>query len=431
METVSPSLPKSEDTRRDSATALVQRKADGAAVNLDERLRPIRVGISSAQHFWTFDLARQMERLGYLSHLYTGYPKWKVDRMLREKVRSFPWVMVPLAASGRLGMYGLQKRLQLPAARTFDDWTARSLEPCDVFHCVSLFGLKSHRVAKQRYGALTVCDRGSSHILFQDEILAEEYARWRILYRLVNRGVVERELGEYEICDLVAVPSEFVWRTFIEKGVPEKKLVKLPFGVDLELFRPIAKQDKVFRVIYVGNLTLRKGLPYLLEATAAPGAPPLELWLIGSVDPDIKPLLAKYKGRFRYMGVIARPELYKYYSQGSVFVLASIEEGLALVQAQAMACGLPVIATTNTGAEDLFSDGVEGFIVPIRSPEAIREKIVFLYEHPAIRDEMAEAAKLRVSSLRGWDRYGGLAAAAYLQRLGEHTGAASARNSLH
>ncbi|MGD0073558.1 MAG: glycosyltransferase family 4 protein [Candidatus Binataceae bacterium] len=383
----------------------------------DDSVAPIRVGISSAQHFWTFDLARQMERLGCLTHLYTGYPKWKVDGALRDKARTFPWVMATYEAAARLGMHELHRKLQLFAASSFDDWTARSLEPCDVFHCVSLFGLKSYRAARDRYGALTVCDRGCSHILFQDQILAEEYARWRVPYRPINPRVVERELGEYEICDLIAVPSEFARRTFVEKGVPEKKLVKLPFGVELKLFRPAPKQDRVFRVIYVGNITLRKGLQYLLEAIAAPGMPALELWLIGSIDPDVRPLLAKYQDRFQHLGTIARPELYKYYSQGSVFVMASVEEGFGMVQAQAMACGIPVIATRNTGAEDLFSDGVEGFIVPIRSPEAIREKIVYLYENPAERERMAEAAKGRVRNLGGWDRYGEAAAAAYRERL--------------
>ncbi len=387
------------------------------AAAYDDSVAPIRVGISSAQHFWTFDLARQMERLGCLTHLYTGYPKWKVDGALRDKARTFPWVMATYEASARLGLHELHRKLQLFAASSFDDWTARGLEPCDVFHCVSLFGLKSYRAARDRYGALTVCDRASSHILFQDQILAEEYARWRVAYRPINPGVIERELAEYEICDWIAVPSEFVRRTFIEKGVGEDKLIKLPFGVDIDLFRQIPKHDETFRVIYVGNLTLRKGLPYILEAIAAPGLPPLELWLIGSIDPDVEPILAKYQKLYRYLGTVPRPELHKFYSQGSVFVLASIEEGLALVQAQAMACGLPVIATRNSGAEDLFSDGVEGFIVPIRSAEAIREKIVYLYENPAERERMAEAAKRRVRNLGGWDRYGEAAVAAYRERL--------------
>ena len=62
-------------------------------------------------------------------------------------------------------------------------------------------------------------------------------------------------------------------------------------------------------------------------------------------------------------------------SSSHVLVLPSVEEGLALVQAQAMACGCPLISSTNTGGEDLFSDGVEGFLVPIRSPEAIAERL--------------------------------------------------------
>ena len=126
------------------------------------------------------------------------------------------------------------------------------------------------------------------------------------------------------------------------------------------------------------------------------------------------------RGDSAILAVIPRTKLYRYYSQGSVFVIASLEEGLALVQAQAMACGLPVIATTNTGAEDLFTDGVEGFIVPIRDPEAIREKVIYLYEHPEVRQEMAQAALQRVKSMGGWNEYGKKAAAVYKEALNRH-----------
>lgn len=92
-------------------------------------------------------------------------------------------------------------------------------------------------------------------------------------------------------------------------------------------------------------------------------------------------------------------------------------KGLATVQGQAMACGLPVIATTNTGGEDLFTDGVEGFVVPIRSPEAIREKVLYLYEHPEVREEMSRAALQRVQQLGGWNDYGERMVATYEQAL--------------
>jgi glycosyltransferase involved in cell wall biosynthesis len=91
-----------------------------------------------------------------------------------------------------------------------------------------------------------------------------------------------------------------------------------------------------------------------------------------------------------------------------------------LVQAQAMACGVPVIATANTGAEDLFTDGVEGFIVPIRSPEAIREKLEWMMDNRELRDGMAEGALKRVKSLGGWERYGESVESVYRKLAARH-----------
>ena len=366
----------------------------------------MKVCIGSAGRFHTFDLARQMERASWLSRLYTAYPRWKVDGLPRDKVRSFPWLMGPTMLLGRRGFHGVERHLNRLTVKSFDRWMANRLEPCDVFHCLSSFGLRSHRIAKERYGALTVCDRGSSHIGFQDEILAEEYLRWGIPYQPIDRALVDRELQEYNECDLIFVPSTFVYRSFVQKGVPEAKLRKISYGVDLRMFRPMLKSDDVFRVIYVGALSMRKGIPYLLEALCALSLPKFELWLIGAVQPEIKPFLAKYEGKFRCFGEIPRAELHRYYSQASVFVIASIEEGLALVQAQAMACGIPVIATHNTGAEDLFTDGVEGFIVPIRNTDVIRDRLLQLYHHPDQLLEMAKAALHRAQLLGGWDTYG-------------------------
>ena len=240
-------------------------------------------------------------------------------------------------------------------------------------------------------------------------------------FKATDPRLVERELAEYETTDLIFVPSEFAYRTFLEHGVPRHKLRKNSFGADLRVFHPIPKDDDIFRVIYVGTLSVRKGIPYLLEALCGLKLPKFELWLIGSALPEVTPFLARYEGGFRYLGPIPRTKLYQYYSQGSVFGMASIEEGLAMVQPQAMACGLPVIATPNTGAEDLFTDGVEGFIVPVRDPGTIRERVLRLYQDPGLRDEMSRAALRRVQSMRGWNEYGERAARFYADGLAERT----------
>src|SRR5205807_2130428 len=278
-----------------------------------------------------------MERLGHLGCVYTAYPRWKVDGLPSEKVRTFPWLMTASVALARMTGIHAPQEIDWIIHDTFDRWMARQLRACDVFHCLSSFGRRTHRVAREQVGAVTVCDRASSHIAYQDEILAEEHRFWGIPYRPIDRRIVDWELEEYEACELITVPSTFAYRSFIEKGLPEAKLRKVPYGVDLCTFRPTPQKDRIFRIIYVGALSLRKGVLYLL---------------------------------------------------------------------QAMPCGLPVIATTNTGVDDLFNDGVEGFIVPIRDPEAIRQKVLHLYQHRDVRDDMAQAALTRVQTLRGWNNYG-------------------------
>ncbi len=372
------------------------------------------VAVVSAGRFHGFDLARQVYRLGHLSCLYTGYPVWKVDGLPRSKVASFPFIVAPMMLLNKRGLSRIGSRLNWMATESFDRWVARSLRPCDVFHFLSSLGMRSQRVAHS-VGAVTICDRGSTHVLHQDFILAEEFERWGIEYRPFDRRIVERELVEYEEADAIFVPSSFVFKTFVDRGIAPAKLVKIPYGVDTRMFRPATKEDDVFRVIYVGIMNLRKGIPYLLEAIAPLKLPRFELWLVGPVSDDARPFLSRYEGCYRMVGYVSRHELYRYYSQASVFVLASVEEGLATVIAQAMACGIPVIATANTGAEDLITNGVEGFIVPVRDVESIRERVLYLYTEPDVARSMGRAALRRVELLGGWDKYGEAVVECYLR----------------
>lgn len=377
----------------------------------------MRVCIGCQGRFHLFDLARQMERLGHLERLYTGYPRYKVKGLPQEKVNTFPWLMGSYMALGRLGLRLSLDRFQHTILDSFDRWIERNLEACDVFHWLSGSGLGAHRVARERYGALTVCDRGSTHILYQRKLMAEEYGRQGVPFVDFDQRIVDRELVEYDSCDLIVVPSELTYRTFIEQGVPACKLRKNTYGTELDTFHPIAKLDDIFRVIFVGALSFRKGIGYLLEAISTLKLPKFEVWLIGPRLPETEAIISPYEGKFKYFGVVNRQKLKRYYSQGSVFVMPSIEEGLALVQGQAMACGLPVIATTNTGAEDLFTHGVEGFIVPIRDSEAIREKVLQIYGNLELREEMSRAALRRARSMGGWNDHGDRAQRIYADAL--------------
>jgi starch synthase len=379
----------------------------------------LRIAISAFGRFWAFDLAKQVGRYGFLTRLYTAYPYFKVDAQLRPFTQTFPWILSITLVAQRATSHRLTKCLNWLAIDSFDRSVARQIKPCDLFVHLSSFGLHAARRARQ-LGARVICDRGSTHIQYQDEILAEEHARQRLPYSRIDRRVVDKELQEYAEADLITVPSTFAYRSFVEKGVPPNKVQKLSYGVDLGLFHPVPKEDDKFRVIFVGGYSVRKGINYLFEAVRPlVEKRSIEVWLVGTPSPEAREILHRIADLFIDKGAQSRSKLSWFYSQASVLVLPSIEDGFGLVLAQAMACGVPVIATTNTGAEDLITDGVDGFIVPIRDSDIIRQKLQWMLDNPTKRQAMGEAALQRVNSLGGWDKYGETAIAAYRQLLND------------
>ena len=233
---------------------------------------------------------------------------------------------------------------------------------------------------------------------------------------------IEQELAEYESADYIAVPSTFVARTFIAAGVPETKLLINPFGVDLSLFSDaglpfqVPARERGLRVLHVGGVAPRKGVHYLLEAVAR--VPEATLTLVGGISPAMGTHVRKYE-RVKAIGGVPGRDLPRWYREADVFCLLSIEEGLALVLLQAMAMGLPVIATPNTGAEDLIEDGVHGFIVPARDPEAAAARLQQLADAPDLRREMGARARARIAEGFDWAHYGARARAHYARILAQ------------
>lgn len=383
----------------------------------------MNISVFTIGRFWQFDLGRQILRLGHRLSLFTSNPRSHVDAEIRPYARTHPIFRIPFAIGGRLGLAARLYWLDEVLLKDLGRWLERSVDLSwtDIYHALDGVGPGTGRLMKES-GKLWICDRGCSHLLTQQEILLEEYKIWQLPPPEFAPDRIERCVAEYEEAHAITVPSLFAKRSFLENGIAEERVFLCPYGVDLSEFRPDVKRDEVFRIIYVGQITVRKGIGYLLEAVE-----PLvrkhkcELWLVGEVDSRMRRVLDRYKSVFEYKGVYPRKELWRLYSQASVLVLASVEEGFGLVQAQAMACGVPVIATTNTGAEDLFTDGVEGFIVPIRSPEAIREKLEWMMDNEELRERMAAAALEQVKKLGGWDSYGDRVDSVYRELTARHS----------
>jgi glycosyltransferase involved in cell wall biosynthesis len=378
------------------------------------------VTVSFFGRFWSFNLANQLNKRNYLRSLVTSYPAYEAERfgVPKDRIHSLPHYEALQRILGRFPDW-------VPKLDNFEHWVKKGFEKSaanyiskndDLF--VGLSGVSEEGIERsKKLGVKSIIERGSSHVEYQRRLLRGEEDRTGAKIDMPYKRYLEKEKREYQKSDLIVVPSKFVKESFLEYGFKESKICNIPFGVDTDEFSPIEKKDDVFRVVFAGQMMLRKGVHYLLKAFSELDLPNSELLLIGSKRPEIDPYFEEYRDSFRFVGHKPQKELYKYYSQGTVFAMCSIEEGLAMVQPQAMACGLPLICTPNTGGGDLIREEKEGFIVPIRDVDALKEKILWCYENQNECLTMGHAARRRVEEDFTWQDYGRRVVNAYRDLL--------------
>lgn len=214
---------------------------------------------------------------------------------------------------------------------------------------------------------------------------------------------LERKEQEIQLADHIFVPSSFVQDSLLAVGIKPEKISVIPFGAPIEYFRPKPKIDNLFRALFVGRVSPRKGVHYLLKAWQQLQLPDSELLLVG-INDFPEGWLNQYTDIIRYLKSVPHSSLNQYYSAASVLVFPSLVEGLALVQLEAMACGIPIITTSNAGGSDIVTDGVEGFVIPIRDLEALKEKLEWCYRHPQELAAMGRAARQKAEQLT-WKQY--------------------------
>jgi glycosyltransferase involved in cell wall biosynthesis len=358
--------------------------------------------------FHHFELARELDRRGHLDTVYSTWPwaRLKREGLPRTRVQTWPWLHTPQILLNRAGLHlphWLADDLSYQNALRFDDWTARCIgkvAELDALVAISGAGLKTGKLLQQRGGKF-ICDRGSSHQRYQVDIVAGELRRWGIDSPHSDPRVTLRE---------EAIPSSFSRRSFLEQGVAAEKLHTIPYGVRLETFSKVADPPAdAFNVLFAGHVSLRKGIPYLLQAFSQLKHPNKRLRLAGAIASEIKQLLSRLPlQQVEFLGPVPQAQLPRLMSESHLLALPSIEDGFGLVLSQALACGCPILASTNTGGDDLITNGLEGFIVPIRNSEALTDRMQQLADEPALQHRMSQAALARVQHLGGWTHYGDL-----------------------
>jgi glycosyltransferase involved in cell wall biosynthesis len=309
-----------------------------------------------------------------------------------------------------------------PDPRTFlytiaDRLVRRRLESADLFVGWSQVSLNC-LVKMKSLGVVTLLEHPMSHVDTWMTLVGEEFRRWgereSSQSSLFSKSLISRMKQEYQCADFIGVLSSFAKKSFLAAGIPESRIVQVPLGVDIEQFRPVAPRSGTFRVLVVGRLEFLKGIQYVLQAFSELRLPDAEIWLVGPVLPEVKALLARYDGpEVRVIGPIANGEIARYYQQADVLVFPSINDAFGLVILEGMASGLPVIATDHSGAPDVIENLVDGFVIPIRSVEAIKERLDWLYRHRDDAREMGCRARKKVADRFTWDHYGQHLNAAY------------------
>jgi len=280
----------------------------------------------------------------------------------------------------------------------------------DAIYAYEDCAMRTFERAKETGGITCFYDLPIVHYKTAKEILGKEvelFPAFQNCLATVNEPAwkIIKKLKELELADLIFVPSNFVKQSIIDIGVPAEKIKVNVFGAPIEYFKPMEKTDTTFRSIFVGGIGPRKGVHYIIQAWKELNLPNAELLLVGV---DLFPdgwLKEHIEGAtIRFVPSVPHHQLNSYYASADVFVFPSLAEGLALVQLEAMACGLPIISTPNAGAEDIVEDGINGFLIPIRNIEALKEKIQYLYTHPDEKIIMGKAAR-KTAERYTWKRY--------------------------
>ena len=287
----------------------------------------------------------------------------------------------------------------------FDFYVSRQVRNADIFYGWTHHALYSLRAARRR-GLITILERANAHPLTVTRLLADEYKRRGVTEPVYHPRILQKHLRELEIADYIAVTSHFTQASLLENGIAEDRILLTPLGVDAARFVPAnAPNDGRFRVLYVGQLRLRKGVQYLLEAWARLRLDNAELLLVGDVVDEFKEILHKALRQHANITVVGHAaDPVRLYQSASVCVLPTLEDGFGLVVLEAMACGVPVILTENTGAKDCVRRDIDGFILPPYQVEAVAETLSFCARHRDQLAQMGRQARQQAEQF-SWTRY--------------------------
>lgn len=313
--------------------------------------RNMIINIAASGRFHLCDLARELEKKGHTIRFYSYVPQKRLMSfgLSKKSCYSLFWIMLPVLACIKLSKRSVwSMKLEW---FVLDHIVGLFMKKCDVFIAMSSIYSFAFRQAKSKFDAKTILERGSVHAyslkeLYDSQGYDRNATKNNSYYSLVSDYAINRELEMYNFVDYISIASSSVYKTFVDNNIPKEKLFVNPYGVDLSIFspNPIEEHD-VYDIIMVGNWSWMKGCDMLEEACREMN---LRLIHVGSCS-----MAFPFSNNFLDIGPVDQKEIPKYFRKARISVLASRQEGLAMVQLQALASGLPLVCSKYTGGETI------------------------------------------------------------------------------
>ena len=350
----------------------------------------MKISFAATNPCHLFPLARELAKLGALGCYYSGYPAWKLRDAECMNVRTHSLrtnVVYGLLKYAPARLRPSSRRLFLWQDHGFDRWAGQHLEACDFVHGMPGQCREVFRGAK-KLGVDTVLNHATGPVRDWVRIMEPEYARVGLRLTDVcpyDDAYFAREDQEYALADWHCAASTVVRDQLVARGVDAQRIMVAPYGAEPEIFHTEKTEPpREFRIVFAGQLGLRKGLRTLLEALTAAGRADWRVDFYGAVADEAQRDLANYRGAvpLHFHGAVAQTALAAGLRGGSVLVLPSLEEGFGLVVPQALSCGLPCIVSDAVGGKDLVRHRENGSIFAARDVASLAEELAWWSAHP-------------------------------------------------
>jgi glycosyltransferase involved in cell wall biosynthesis len=358
--------------------------------------------------FVMFDIARSLYASGNLEKIITSYPMSKLlaENLPRNKIESHPFYQISAFTfeKFKLKSPSIHQYISIKNLKLLDNKCSQRVGNSNLISMSSI-GLKTARIVKKR-GNTFILNRFSYHILVQKRILEEQSSIWGWQETLPSQFSIDRELEEYQLADKIIVPSLASYESFKNQGTDMKKVFVNPFPIiTSQIFaNNLSKKN----LLFVGNVSLQKGFPSLIQAFNLLNLPGVKLHVAGIYSKAFIHYLKQRSLSFDnviFHGPISTEKLNDLYNKCDVLVLPSFQDGWGMVVNEAMAHGCIPVVASGAGASDQIENGVNGFVFESGNVSQLAHFILKAMGNLEIREGIRNLINNSPNFKRNWNDF--------------------------